>query len=424
MDYRIFPPEQLIEGSVSLPLSKSISNRAIILNALTKNPQPLPTVAACDDTDSLLKALADTSAPNINIGAAGTAMRFLTAFYAATDGTDVILDGSERMRRRPIAVLVDALRSLGADIQYTGLQGFPPLHIKGTCLDGGQLTVKADISSQYISALMMIGPVMTNGLHITLDGEIISTPYIRMTAAMMRQAGVNVDIEGNTISIPHTSYNPGAFQSIEADWSAASYWYEIEALSSGFISLSGLHPDSIQGDAKVSSYFDSHGVCTIYSDQQPDLVELQANPDQAPRISFDMSGTPDLAQTIAVTCAMLGIPFSISGLSTLRIKETDRIEALRVELLKLGVILQIDGEITISWDGRRRPITSLPEFDTYNDHRMAMAFAPVALYIPGIVIRDAEVVSKSSPEFWDHLRSVGFEIIDAATEPQNDNPAS
>lgn len=417
MDYRIFPPEELIEAQVSLPLSKSISNRALIINALAAGNNDLPAVAKCDDTDVIVKALADPSATSVNIGAAGTAMRFLTAYYAASPGLTVELDGSERMRERPIGVLVDALRQLGADIQYTGKEGFPPLRIKGKILVGGNLSVPSDISSQYISALMMVAPVMETGLELTLVGETISMPYIRMTASMMQQAGAKIEIERNLIAIKPGGYNTGSLDAVEADWSAASYWFEIEALSSGFITLDNLRCDSIQGDCKVVEYFKNLGVTSEFNDESGN-VELMGNPDQAPRITLDMTDTPDLAQTVAVTCAMLGIPFELTGLASLHIKETDRIEALANELLKVGVILDTERNDAISWDGRRRPITEMPVFDTYKDHRMAMAFAPVSLYIPGICIRDVEVVSKSYPDFWNDLRGAGFQIAEAE-EAQN-----
>ncbi|MDE7470953.1 MAG: 3-phosphoshikimate 1-carboxyvinyltransferase [Paramuribaculum sp.] len=415
MNYRIFPPDELIETRISLPLSKSISNRALIINALIPGSRPLEEVAKCDDTDVMVKALSEPEAEGVDIGAAGTAMRFLTAYYAATEHDEKTIDGSERMRERPIGVLVDALRQLGADIEYAGKEGFPPLRIKGRRLAGGELTIASDVSSQYISALLMVAPVMERGLKLILTGETISRPYINMTVSMMERAGAQVETDGNTITVEPGGYHTNTQEPIEADWSAASYWFEIEALSSGFITLDNLSEQSLQGDSKLARYFAQLGVTTEF-DAENNCAELMANPDQAPRVVLDMTDTPDVAQTVAVTCAMLGIPFELSGLASLHIKETDRIAALAKELLKVGVMLDTQRNDAISWDGRRRPVAEMPEFDTYADHRMAMAFAPVALYIPGICIRDAEVVSKSYPDFWKDLAHAGFIIADADAE--------
>ena len=415
MNYRIFPPDELIETRISLPLSKSISNRALIINALIPGSSPLEEVAKCDDTDVMVKALSEPEAEGVDIGAAGTAMRFLTAYYAATEHGEKTIDGSERMRERPIGVLVDALRQLGADIEYAGKEGFPPLRIKGRRLAGGELTIASDVSSQYISALLMVAPVMERGLKLILTGETISRPYINMTVSMMERAGAQVETDGNTITVEPGGYHTNTQEPIEADWSAASYWFEIEALSSGFITLDNLSEQSLQGDSKIARYFAQLGVTTEF-DAENNCAELMANPDQAPRVVLDMTDTPDVAQTVAVTCAMLGIPFELSGLASLHIKETDRIAALAKELLKVGVMLDTQRNDAISWDGRRRPVAEMPEFDTYADHRMAMAFAPVALYIPGICIRDAEVVSKSYPDFWKDLAHAGFIIADADAE--------
>lgn len=411
MDYQIFPPEELIDVSVQLPLSKSISNRALIINALTPGADRLERVAVCDDTDVMVSALA-SQAVEVNVGAAGTAMRFLTAYFACRDGRDTVLDGSERMRHRPIGVLVDALRQLGADIQYMEEEGFPPLKIHGRRLSGGTLRVPAAISSQFISALMMVAPTMREGLRIELQGEAVSRPYITMTAGMMEQAGAQceVDFRENLITVGATGYS-APLPPVEADWSAASYWYEIEALSSGFITLPGLELPSLQGDSRCREFFGKLGVSTEEADDGNGL-QLLANPDQDPKMSLNLSDTPDIAQTIAVTCSMLGIPFTLSGLESLRIKETDRISALYNELLKIGTVISTDVPGTISWDGTRRPITEMPAFDTYEDHRMAMAFAPVALYIPGICIRNAQVVSKSYPGFWENLICAGFNLIE------------
>ena len=395
----------MLETQVSLPLSKSISNRALVLNALTDGALPLKKVAKCDDTDVMVAALSSDEAC-VNIGAAGTAMRFLTAYYSSQPGREIVIDGTERMRHRPIAVLVDALRACGATIEYVGEECYPPLRISGKKLHGGDITLSASVSSQYISALLMIAPTMEQGLRLTLEGDIISRPYIMMTLSMMRRWGVESEFVGNTITIAPQKYIPIDFE-VEADWSAASYWYEIAALSSGDVSLQGLNSRSVQGDSEILKYFEGLGINTHFNDE---MVELEPSPDLVPRLNIDLSDQPDLAQTIVVTSCMLGIPFHITGLSTLKIKETDRLEALRTEMLKLGMVLTIEHDSELIWDGTRRPIYEFPVIDTYEDHRMAMAFAPVSIFIPGIVINNIEVVSKSYPDYWQHLQDAGFKF--------------
>lgn len=419
MDYRIFPPDGIVETRVDLPLSKSISNRALIINALTPGASPLQATAQCDDTDVMVDALASTS-DYINIGAAGTAMRFLTAYYAATErsgGKPVVIDGSERMRRRPIGPLVDALRDCGAEIEYDGEEGFPPLSIRGRRLHGGEIAIPASISSQYISALLMIAPGMERGLRIKLEGEIMSLPYIRMTLAMMAGRGAKVDFDERegVIEVLPGAYNADLPLPVEADWSAASFWYEITALTAGWVTLTGgLTRKSLQGDSEAQSIYARLGVDTTWEEVEDGDAELSANPDADARLDIDMRHVPDMAQSVIVTCSMLGIPFEISGLDSLRIKETDRLDALSRELLKIGIRVQISHDIlqglTMTWDGTRTPIVQIPEFDTYKDHRMAMAFAPVSVYIPGIIVRDVDVVAKSYPGYWDALRAAGFTL--------------
>ena len=405
MNCRVFPPDEMLESQVSLPLSKSISNRALVINALTDGALPLKKVAKCDDTDVMVAALSSDEAC-VNIGAAGTAMRFLTAYYSSQPGREIVIDGTERMRHRPIAVLVDALRACGATIEYAGEECYPPLRISGKKLHGGDITLSASVSSQYISALLMIAPTMEQGLRLTLEGDIISRPYIMMTLSMMRQWGVESEFVGNIITIAPQKYAPIDFE-VEADWSAASYWYEIAALSSGDVSLCGVNSISVQGDSEISKYFEYLGITTHFDDG---IVELEPSPDLVPRLNIDLSDQPDLAQTIVVTSCMLGIPVHITGLSTLKIKETDRLEALRAEMLKLGIVLTIERDSELIWDGTRRPIYEFPVIDTYEDHRMAMAFAPVSIFIPGIVINNIEVVSKSYPDYWQHLQDAGFKF--------------
>lgn len=410
MNLRILPPESFLEARVTLPLSKSMSNRALIINALTPGAAPLKEIAVCNDTASMLKALVSQNESEINIGAAGTTMRFLTAYFAVKEGASLVLDGSERMRKRPIGVLVDALRTLGADIEYAGEEGFPPLRIRGRKLKGGELTLDSTVSSQYISALLMIAPTMSEGLKLSLTGDTVSRPYILMTLKMMEDAGIESDYFNDVITIRPQSYRPYDFK-IEGDWSSAAVWYEIEAISSGAVTIDNLARESCQGDRKLAEIFARLGVDTEWEGENGG-TDLVASPDQDARLRVDFSETPDLAQYVIVTCAMLGIPFHFTGLSTLAIKETDRIAAITAELAKIGIMLQPEGNDAIAWEGQRRPFSSLPRFDTYDDHRMAMCLAPIAIFIPGIVINDMEVVTKSYPNFWTELQNAGFILLD------------
>ena len=429
-----------LRARVVLPASKSISARALLINALSGNAVLPENLSDCDDTRAMLRALASPQpSPQgkglkslplggdleeavglpIDIGAAGTAMRFLTAYLSVTPGEHVIT-GTERMQHRPIGILVDALRQLGASITYEGEEGFPPLRITGhDDLEGGCLTVPGDVSSQYISALLMIAPTLRNGLKLTLTGKIASRPYIDMTLAMMRGFGAKAEWQGNNI----IEVQPGAYLQrpyyIESDWSAASYWYEIVALSrdaQAMVDLVGLHHDSIQGDSRVWKLFRELGIETLFY-VEPDgteVVRLRKSNNITCYFSQDFTQQPDLAQTFAVTCAMLDVPFRLVGLESLRIKETDRIAALEKELSKL-VLVEVNGD-ELLWDGSYdedmeslsgRPLT----FDTYEDHRMAMAFAPVCLRTNGpIQIKNPNVVSKSYPSFWDDLEKAGFKV--------------
>ena len=392
MDYRIFAPDKIVM-EVELPASKSISNRMLILNALCGGE--LHNVARCDDTDAMRRALAtDTTASGavatVNIGAAGTAMRFLTAYYATLEGSTVILDGTERMRHRPIALLVDALRRCGADIEYAGEEGFPPLRITGRKLSASHIEIAGNVSSQYISALLMVAPLM-GCRTVTLTGEIISLPYITMTLTLMRLMGVDCTMSGATISIPADAHYVPCDFTVENDWSAASYWLEMQSLlPESRITLKGLHSESAQGDSAVAGIFSQMG-------------------GTAP-IILDLKETPDLAQTIVVTACLLGRHFHITGLRTLRIKETDRIDALCTQLRRLGYIITAGDDFSLSWNGERCAPEPEPHISTFDDHRMAMAFAPAAVLFPGIVIDDVEVVSKSYPDFWRHLEAAGFTL--------------
>lgn len=404
---RIFPPEEMIECAVTLPLSKSMSARALIINKIGGFNTDIE-VSDSDDTAALSSGL-DVLEGKVNVGPAGTAMRFLTAYYAATPGASIVLDGDERMRDRPIGILVDALRDMGADIKYLGNEGFPPLEIHGHVLSGGEINLDATVSSQYISALMMIAPKLAKPLILNFDGEPTSLPYIRMTSAMMTRAGVEPDFLYNRIEIPNRPYT-FPIGEIESDWSAASYWYAISAISAGWITLRNMGLNSVQGDSAMIKFGEKIGVTTSVSDEERNALQLSVTPEQFSRLDADMADTPDLVQTLAIAAAALGMPFRFTGVHTLRNKETDRLKALKDEALKLGLIFETEGDDILAWEGKSMPIHELPRFNTYNDHRMAMALAPVSIVLPGIIIEDADVVSKSYPQFWNDLTHAGFII--------------
>ena len=440
MQYQIIQSRNLT-AKVSLPSSKSISNRALLLNTLSGAPMGcISNLSDCDDTTVMMEALFLLDAerregrigelvPTINIKAAGTAMRFLTAYLAATPsvGTRVIT-GTERMRQRPIGLLVDSLRTLGADIEYVEQEGFPPLRITGKQLKGGQVTLPGDVSSQYISALLMIAPLLEEGLTLTLRGTIISRPYIHMTMQMMREHGAEVAWKGprTIVAKGGEGYKPTPYF-IESDWSAASYWYEIELLSDNrneTLELRGLFSDSLQGDSAVKDIFQQLSVQTfILSTQAGEPHTMLIRRGRMPKqFSWDFTKTPDLAQTLVVTCALKGIAFHFTGLQSLRIKETDRIAALQTELRKLGVQVEVVGDDEMRWAGpQQQPQGEVPylqpaagtAIDTYNDHRMAMAFAPAALVLGSICINNPDVVSKSYPRFWHDLQEAGFGIVES-----------
>lgn len=407
MNYRIIAPRR-IEGEIDLPASKSISNRVLLLNALCATPGRLSNLAQCDDTDAVLSALAQPDALEVNIGAAGTAMRFLTAYFATREGREVVIDGTERMRQRPIGVLVDALRQLGADIEYVEAEGYPPLKITGTRLHGGALTVSGSVSSQYITAILLIAPVI-GGIALTIEDEIMSRPYIDMTLALMARYGVKAEWRENVIHVPAGEYTALDF-TVEADWSAASYWWAMQAIVPQLrITLKGLEPQSLQGDSRIAELMSQMGVTGNWCGR---YLDLRSNGGVGCCCSTfaDLSGTPDIAQTLVVMLCLMGRPFRITGLRTLRIKETDRLEALRTELRKLGYVVKVEGDDAISWHFETTAAEAAPHISTYHDHRMAMAFAPAAMRFPGLIIDDAQVVSKSYPLFWEHLRQAGFKI--------------
>lgn len=413
MQYIIQAPKH-IECSIGLPSSKSISNRALVLCALAGSNKAIHRLSDCDDTMVLLRALKDMPQV-IDIHAAGTAMRFMTAYLSVTEGKHTIT-GTERMRHRPIKPLVDALRQLGADIEYKGEEGFPPLSIRGKKLEGGLLEIPGNVSSQYISALLLIGPALQKGLVLKLSGDIVSRPYIDLTLHVMHEFGIEVDwTDVDTISVAHQTIEKREYE-VESDWSAASYWYEILALlgdTQSQIALPGLYDSSRQGDSAVRYLFSMLGVKTVFQKDEKGnehIPVITLHQRSLQRMSYDFVNQPDLAQTMTVACAALGIHFSFTGLHSLRIKETDRLEALRAELLKLGYVIEIIDDDELRWNGERCAALPHAVIDTYDDHRMAMSFAPMAAKLGSITINHPEVVSKSYPHFWDDLRKAGFSI--------------
>ena len=414
MQYTIVPPEHL-NHTVKLPASKSISNRALIIHALSGGSMLPDNLSDCDDTEVIVNAL-DNNPYEIDIKAAGTAMRFMTAYLSVKQGEEHILTGTERMKHRPIGTLVEALRRLGADIDYVGEEGYPPLKIRGRLLEGGALEVPGNISSQYISALLMIGPVLRNGLQLRLTGDIISRPYIDLTLWTMSEFGAQAEwTDFEHIQVSPKPYTERPYL-IENDWSAASYWYEMMALTDdpeASISLRGLMDGSKQGDSSVRYIFSLLGIKTLFESKDegtPTMVHLRRTPHHVPRLDFDFINAPDLAQTFVVTCALMGIPFHFRGLATLKIKETDRILALKQEMHKLGYIIRDSNDSELIWDGERCESHAEGGIDTYEDHRMALAFAPAALKTGSIRINQPQVVTKSYPHYWDDLTDAQFTI--------------
>lgn len=420
MQYTVSAPATL-NASIQLPASKSISNRALILHSLAHGKITPCNLSDCDDTRVMIRAL--TGNPElIDILAAGTAMRFLTAYLSVTPGTRII-SGTARMHQRPIRILVDALSELGAQIEYVVHEGFPPLCITGTELQKEEITLAGNVSSQYISALLMIGAVLPKGLRLHLTGDIISRPYINLTLQLMRDFGAQADWStDSSITVSPGGYRDVPF-TVESDWSAASYWYQIMALhlmkneklkmksgrdeEAAMIELLGLFPHSYQGDSRGAEVFSRLGVQTEYTDRG---VKLTQSGTPVQRLEEDMVDIPDLAQTFVVTCCLMNIPFRFTGLQSLKIKETDRINALITELRKLGYVVGSEQDSILFWNGERCPAEASPAIATYEDHRMAMAFAPACLVLPQIRIDEPQVVSKSYPAYWENLKEAGFEI--------------
>lgn len=406
MRYRLSAPSA-IKATIQLPASKSISNRALIINALAESNCIPDNLSDCDDTRVMIKALTQDE-ETIDIMAAGTAMRFLTAYLSVTPG-ERIITGTTRMQQRPIQILVNALRELGAEINYINNEGFPPLRIKGTELKGNEITLKGNVSSQYISALLMIAPALKNGIVLHLSGEIISRPYINLTLQLMQDFGAKAAwTSSDSISVAPQPYTSIPF-TVESDWSAASYWYQIAALSPKTeIELLGLFRNSYQGDSRGAEVFSRLGITTEFTTKG---VKLKKTGKAPKRLEEDFIDIPDLAQTFVVTCALMNIPFRFTGLQSLKIKETDRIAALRNELKKLGYLIEEENDSVLMWNGERCKPEETPVIATYEDHRMAMAFAPAIICHPTMQIADPQVVTKSYPGYWKDLKQAGFQTI-------------
>ncbi len=411
--YTIHPPQaDLLEGVIRLNGSKSISNRVLIIDALCGHQIALENLSNADDTVFLQRLLASEDTV-LDAGAGGTTYRFLTAFLATQEGREVVLTGSERMQQRPIRILVDALRQLGADISYENEEHFPPLRIKGKKLKGGKVELPADTSSQYITALLLIAPTLSEGLELHLTGTIVSVPYIRMTLKIMEYFGVKTAFEGNVIRIPHAKYQPRPFF-VECDWSAASYFYSIAILSKeSELTLEGLTAQQIQGDSVIADIARHFGVETTHHEKSVTLSKKAVAQIPA-HLTFDFLECPDLAQTVLAFCAALKVQLQCHGLQTLRIKETDRIAAMDTELRRLGLaaLTEINDN---RWD-LQYPETVVGKssdtpIHTYEDHRMAMAIAPLAITSGQIKMEEPMVVTKSYPLFWADLEKLGFGII-------------
>ncbi|WP_417874320.1 3-phosphoshikimate 1-carboxyvinyltransferase [Xanthomarina gelatinilytica] len=395
-----------LQSEIKITGSKSESNRLLLLQALYSNIQ-IKNLSNSDDTRVMSQALSSTS-NIVDVHHAGTAMRFLTAYFAFQKGREVVLTGSDRMKERPIKILVDALRELGADISYLETEGFPPLKINGKNPTKNKVTLQANVSSQYISALLLIAPKLENGLELTLEGNITSVPYIKMTLRLLEELGIETSFKDQTIKVKQQSAINNQIATVESDWSSASYFYSIIALSKvgTKITLSSYKAHSLQGDAVLADIYLQFGVKTTFKTNRLVLQKVEKL-NNLSLIELDLSNSPDIAQTITVTCFALGLECLLTGLHTLKIKETDRLLALKTEIEKLG------GIVTITTNSLHlkasNNLKSQVAIATYSDHRMAMAFAPLALKT-SLIINDAEVVSKSYPGFWNDLKTIGFQI--------------
>lgn len=393
-----------LQGQIAVTGSKSETNRLLLLKALFPNIT-LANTSNSDDSEVMQKALVGNDEV-VDIHHAGTAMRFLTAYFAVNEGRDVVMTGSARMQERPIKILVEALAQLGVEISYEKEVGYPPIKIKGKKVTASKVTLAADVSSQYISALLLVASKLENGLELTLEGEITSIPYIKMTLALLDDLDIKTSFEGNVIKVYPKESVASKEMVVESDWSSASYFFSLVALAdTASITLTSYKENSLQGDSELVSLYEKLGVKTTFENNKMTLVK-QENFNYV-TVNFELNNTPDIAQTIVVTCLGLGIGCHLTGLHTLKIKETDRLEALRIELTKLGANISVtnDSLTLVASENINHNI----KIATYNDHRMAMAFAPLALKVP-IIIEDAGVVSKSYPDFWNDLKALNFEI--------------
>lgn len=393
------------QSSIKITGSKSESNRLLLLQALYPEFK-LENISNSDDSCLMAEALASSS-DIIDIHHAGTAMRFLTAYFSIQEGRTITLTGSKRMKERPIKILVDALKALGADISYIENEGYPPIRITGKRLIKNNVALNANVSSQYISALLLIASKLENGIELALKGEITSVPYIKMTLGLLDETGIESSFVGNTISVkPNTKQLTPKVITVESDWSSASYYFSIVALSEigTEITLTSYKENSLQGDSVLVDIYKHFGVSSTYNGNS---ITLKKDSISLTPLTLDLKNAPDIAQTIAVTCFALGMACDLTGLHTLKIKETDRLVALKTEIEKLGGHVHItEKSLHLS---ASNTINEFVSIETYNDHRMAMAFAPLALRVP-ILIEEADVVSKSYPTFWEDLKSIGFKI--------------
>ena len=407
MRLKLTAPEKEIKSFISLPASKSISNRVLIIRALCNDKLKIKNLSKSKDTQVLLSALKDLSATTIDIGATGTAMRFLTAFLSIIPG-ERILTGSERMKQRPIQALVDILREFGAQIDYLENEAYPPLKIKGNKLIAKPVSIKGNISSQYISALLMIAPYLDDNFILSIEDKILSKDYIWMTIKLMQKFGIDVEWNGNEIMVKKGEYHPKGII-VESDWSSASYWFEIISLSkNSMIELTGLKRNSLQCDSVLTELFKTLGVDSAFTNFG---LRIKNIPTTCKFFEYDFTDCPDLAQTLTATLVAKNIPFKLTGLDNLSIKETDRIKALVVEFEKLGIHIQAEMNNSISWAGNEKIIVPANHFiETYEDHRMALAFAPLSIITKDLIIENPDVVAKSYPDYWDNLKEVGFTI--------------
>lgn len=419
MIYKIYPPEGIIETEVELPCSKSEYARRILISAYGGYELPEVPSGSCEDVKVLYNALSLSTenahldktgdkcpSLTLHLGLSATALRFLTTYFAMQAGATVVLDGEEGLRHRPMGVLVEALRSLGAEIQYLDKEGFAPIRIIGKELAGGEVILDPGISSQWLSSLMLGAPYMTNSLTIKMISEPPSFPYITLTAREMAKAGVDAEVERLKITVPRGSYREISGE-LSRDWGCAAFWYEICAMSAGWATLKGLEDDKLQADSMARTIFERLGVVTEFTEEG---AELSASPEMYSRLDFYARDCPDVVPAAAVCACTLGVPFKISGVTALAYKETDRLKCLAEELSKTGCHIEISPNGVMEWNGRGVPVREMPVLDTHGDHRLAMALAAISIFVPGIWLRDPECVAKSWPGYWDSLRRAGFNI--------------